>query len=100
MDDKYKKSLEMAILCFDNTSCSASLNKDEIYNLLCHIFPEFQTIYKDDLYRKMAIKAVMSPESQKCIMSWHINPDDVVKWLQSLKFEHKINESCGESYNS
>ena len=40
---------------------------------------------EDEKMRKMAIKAVKSPEAQSCIKSWGVNPDDVIAWLEKQK---------------
>lgn len=57
----------------------------QVDNNVCELmkkeFPELVES-RDELMRKMAIKAVYAPEAQSCIKSWGVSPDDVIAWLE------------------
>ena len=55
--------------------------RHQLSKALQTLIPEFQES-EDDVMRKMAIKAVYSPEAQSCIKSWGVEPKDVIAWLE------------------
>ena len=73
---RYDKAIEIARYYYNDRAMPIGTNfKIE------RMFPELIE-NEDEVMRAMAIKAVYAPETQSCIKSWGINPDDVVAWLE------------------
>jgi len=76
---RYDEAIEKfdVILNLNTVKKSGTIFTDDVRKILPELIES-----EDDVMRKMAIKAVHAPETQSCIKSWGINPDDVISWLE------------------